>query len=180
MTDIVYDMIAGGVDLIFMSAMLASVILLLRSGIILTSMSSAQQDNANRTVYYKPYYIYDNKDNLASADALSVLLKNRSEVFTMVDIGKPTSGVISTHNYIINNINTGEIYNIGNVNPINYDYASNSSKKISSEELRELLESDYIYHSYIYEDGSEKNGIDKVSMSYSGGVISAVRLSRTK
>ena len=83
MTDLIYDYITIGVDMIICAAVLAAVIVLLRGSVTLSQFSAMQQANADRVNYYKEYSIYDNTTGLSSADAIK-LSRNFFDLLTSV------------------------------------------------------------------------------------------------
>ena len=103
MTDIVYDFITQGVDLILVSAVMASVVFMLRSASTLTHVISNQQAVADEFNYYLEYHKYDGHSNLVSADVISAMYGYRNEMNIVLYI----DGV-----YYTNNVETGNFYKI--------------------------------------------------------------------
>lgn len=80
MTDLIYDYITQGVDLILAAAILSSVVILLRSATVLSATSANQTANSQRLGYYREYAKFDCKDDLTCADALSAIVYYRDSV----------------------------------------------------------------------------------------------------
>ena len=58
MTDLVYDYLTMGVDMMISAAMLAAIVVLLRGSVVLSQYSATQQMNTDRINYYKQYNMY--------------------------------------------------------------------------------------------------------------------------
>ena len=80
MTDLIYDYITQGVDLILAAAILSSIVILLRSATVLSATSANQTANSQRLGYYREYAKFDCKDDLTCADALSAIVYYRDSV----------------------------------------------------------------------------------------------------
>lgn len=84
MTDLIYDFISTGVDLILVGSVLAAMIVMMRGSTQLTTLISNQQIVTEEFDYYLQYHMYDNQDGLASADALSAIVGNRFELIVCI------------------------------------------------------------------------------------------------
>ena len=155
MTDIVYDSLAAGIDMMIAATMFTMVVILLRGSNILLSYNTVQQTNANRVNYYKEYSMYDNKNGLSSADALSCIVYYKGEIEVVI---KLTNGVQYYTKYSSSN------------NKYNY-YKSTSNSPISYDELKTAIGSERVFSSRIYEDLS-----NTPSTSYKGGTITKIML----
>ena len=103
MTDIIYDFISTGVDLLLIGAVLSAMLVMLRGSNQLTKMISEQDATAQEFDYYLQYHAYDNQDGLATADALSAIAGYRFELYVCIKDGS---------NYYVNDIETGKYYKI--------------------------------------------------------------------
>lgn len=165
MTDLIYDYITMGVDMIICAAVLAAVVVLLRGSVTLSQFSAMQQANADRVNYYKEYSIYDNTTGLSSADAISALqyYKNDLQVYVYFTTNSRSGNVIRCDN------KTGKFYRSTN--------GGGSWTEVSSENLSTYIKSNYVFKCHIGEDGAPLSGL---SDSYSGGVITSIVFERTK
>lgn len=106
MTDIIYDFISTGVDLILVGSVLSAMIIMLRGSTQLTTLISNQQVVTEEFDYYLQYYMYDNQKGLASADALSAMVGNRYDLVVWIE---SLDGKI-----YINVPDTGKYYEVDN------------------------------------------------------------------
>lgn len=165
MTDLIYDYITMGVDMIICAAVLAAIVVLLRGSVVLSQVSSTQQANADRVNYYKEYSVYDNTQGLTSADAVSALqyYKNDIEVYVYYSTNSRTGKVVR------NDPTTGKFY-----------YSTNGGSTwnpLSSADIPGQLKSNFVYKCHIGEDGT---GLNNLSDSYSGGVVTCIIFERTQ
>ena len=142
MTDIIYDMIVGGVDLLFSSLILATIALLLRYSVILTSTQVANENNIKNADYYREFSIYDNKSNLSREEVCSALIKYRDSIKIVVDLKGPTE---TNHNYLVSDIENGCYYLLGNVSrPDDYVGTGSSDSHVKTiAQVKEMISSDY-------------------------------------
>ena len=164
MTDLIYDYITMGVDMIICAAVLAAVVVLLRGSVVLSQFSAAQQANADRVNYYKEYSVYDNTVGLTSADAISTLqyYKNDVQVYVYYDVNTRTGRVLRC------DPSTGKFYRSMN--------GGSTWTECPSALLSQSLLSSYVYKCHIGEDGAS---LSELSNSYSGGVITCIVFERT-
>lgn len=135
MTDLIYDMITLGVDMLISAVILTSVIILMRSSTMLSVYSANQQAVSDRMNYYKGYSMYDCTDDLMSPDVLSAAVYYKYDVDIAIVL---SNGQIWT-NYIQSSTtheHTGSYYcSTTGVSPRTYDEittAIGSTKKFSS------------------------------------------------
>lgn len=101
MTDLIYDFISTGVDLLLIGAVLAAMIVMMRGSTQLTQLISDQQVTTEEFDYYLQYHAYDNQVGLSSADALSAIVGNRFDIWVCIKDGSTC---------YINNPETGKYY----------------------------------------------------------------------
>lgn len=87
MTDVIYDFISTGVDLLLIGAVLSALIVMMRGSTQLTTLISNQQIVTEEFDYYLGYHMYDDHDGLCSADALSAIVGNRFDLIVCIDDG---------------------------------------------------------------------------------------------
>lgn len=105
MTDLIYDFISTGVDLLLVGSVLAAMIVMMRGSVQLTTLISNQQIVTEEFDYYLQYHMYDNQDGLCSADALSAMVGNRYDLIVCIND--------TTHNEIyMNDLETGKYYKV--------------------------------------------------------------------
>lgn len=107
MTDLIYDFISTGVDLILVGSVLAAMIVMMRGSANLTTLISHQQVVTEEFDYYLKYHMYDNQEGLSAADALSAMVGNRFELH--VCIYDPVKNQI-----LMNNPDDGKYYEVAN------------------------------------------------------------------
>ena len=158
MTDLIYDMITLGVDMLISAVILTAVIILMRSSTMLSVYSSEQQAISDRMNYYKEYSMYDCTDDLMSPDVLSSAVYYKYDVDIAIDL---KNGQIWT-NYIQNSNtheHTGSYYcSTTGISPMTYDDIVNaigSTKK---------------FKSVLIEDFGQAS-----SSGYRGGLITGIR-----
>lgn len=158
MTDLVYDYITMGVDMMISAAVLAAVVILLRGSVALTQISAVQQENSARVNYYKEYNMYDNTDTLSSADAKSALLYYRYDLEVKIQL--------ASNKIIINDPVTGKI-----------KYTTNGTAWY---ELTDVTVLDNPYHtlylnpSFKYRGSLFEDGSNTPSEYYNGGAITGL------
>lgn len=104
MTDVIYDFISTGVDLLLVGAVLSALIVMMRGSTQLTTLISNQQIVTEEFDYYLQYHMYDNHDGLCSADALSAIVGNRFDLIVCIDGGDG--------NIYMNNPDNGNYYKV--------------------------------------------------------------------
>lgn len=87
MTDLIYDYITMGVDMMISAAILAAIIVMLRSSNILTNYSAQQQATSDRLNYYKEFVAFDNTSKLLSPDISSAMVYYRYDLDIVVKMG---------------------------------------------------------------------------------------------
>lgn len=153
MTDLVYDYITMGVDMMISAAILAAVVILLRGSTLLSIYSAQQQSTTDRINYYKEYAMYDCTQGLLSPDVLSTMVYYKYDLDIVIQDG----GIIYT-----NDKKTGKYYKNGT--QITYDnlvHDIGTTKK---------------FKSWLVED-FKKSGANPVlsQNGYQGGVISGIK-----
>lgn len=171
MTDVVYDFITNGIDMMVTAAVLSVVVILLRSSTTLTSLSNDQQANADRVNYYRTFNAYDN-NIITGADAVGCILKFRGEVEVVVQNKNGQYLVVETDGTI-------KVYD--SIAATSYATISGDS---TLSKLQEFCGTSNNYKSVIFEDSkkSTKNGDwgdTGASEYYQGGVLSGIRMTYT-
>lgn len=155
MTDLIYDYISAGVDMMIYAAILSTVIVLLRMSAVLTAYNANQNANAERVNYYKEYSMYDNTSNLSSADVLSAMVYYQYDIEIKVIIP-------GGHTYTTRPKQGGGYYDV------------NDNKVISYDDLKAVLGSTHTWSAKLYENGKNTPNTD----FYTGGVISGIQFTR--
>ena len=139
MTDIIYDFITQGIDMMVVAAILASVVIMLRGTTIISQISADSAATSDRMNYYRQYNEYDNKD-VNGATVISALVRFRDTL--QLEVAYSESGV---QKYIRNDANTGKFYfQIENGTPV----------EIKVENLSSYISSKDSYTAQLYEDGN--------------------------
>ena len=73
MTDLIYDYITMGVDMIISASILTAIIIMLKGTTLLSQYSANQQMVANSMNYYKQYSAYDNTTELECSDVVAAM-----------------------------------------------------------------------------------------------------------
>lgn len=147
MTDIIYDFISTGVDLILIGGILSSLIIMLRGSAQLTTVISNQQATSTELDYYLQYHKYNDSEGMSSADALSALVGYRSDMNVFVVI--PDIGSSSGYTTIYNNPAKGKYYKKSNYRPSADTYDPDSGTLMSYEDVAKVLNSTWEYNSYL-------------------------------
>ena len=84
MTDLIYDALTMGVDMIISSVILSSIVMLLSSTQQLNSIQAMQTANADMMNYYREYNQFDNTD-VNSSDVLGCILYYRGTLEVMIN-----------------------------------------------------------------------------------------------
>lgn len=159
MTDIVYDYITTGIDMIVSSVIVAAVVVLLRSATIMTSYTSTQQEVADRLNYYKEYVAYDRTTDSLSPDVVSTMSYYKYDIDIVIQL---KTGVIWT-NY------TG----IG-MHDHEGKYYCNGTEK-TYDDFVDAIGSTKTFSANLYEDFSDNPSTD----GYKGGLITGIKFTET-
>lgn len=169
MTDVVYDALTNGVDMMITAAVLSVVVILLRSAVTLSSLSNAQQANADRVNYYRTFNAYDNT-TITGADVVGCILKFQGEVEVVVQLG--------TRYLVASTDGSIKVYNGANGAVL-----ETISGEMKTSRLQAWLGTSTTYKSVIFEDSgkSTKNSnwsSNGASAYYQGGVLSGIRITK--
>lgn len=153
MTDLVYDYITMGVDMMISAAILAAVVILLRGSTLLSIYSAQQQSTTDRINYYKEYAMYDCTQGLLSPDVLSTIVYYKYDLDIVIQDGS---------NIYTNDKKTGNYYMNGT--------------QITYDDLVRGIGTDKKFKSWLVED-FKKSGTNPVlsQNGYQGGVISGIK-----
>lgn len=153
MTDLVYDYITMGVDMMISAAILAAVVILLRGSTLLSIYSAQQQSTTDRINYYKEYAMYDCTQGLLSPDVLSTIVYYKYDLDIVIQDGS---------NIYTNDKKTGNYYMNGT--------------QITYDDLVRGIGTDKKFKSWLVED-FKKSGANPVlsQNGYQGGVISGIK-----
>ncbi len=165
MTDLVYDYISMGVDMMLSAAFLTAVIILMRSSTVLSSYSAQQQATTDRLNYYREYSMYDCTDNLLSPDALSTISYYRYDMDVVIVLKGTGGGSVTITNYLDNgNVHKyeGKYYKVVN---------GGIPVEINREELAFLIGSTKKFSCNIFEDFTDEPSLG----GYQGGVITGIK-----
>ena len=154
MTDLVYDYISMGVDMILTAAILSAIVVLLRSSTILSAYQANLQANSDRMNYYKQYNMYDNTHTLCTADIVSALLYYRYDLELVVRGSDGT--LLITNKYGSNNID-GKFYD-------------KDGHNLSVSQIQSMLMADWTYSSKLVEDLKSTPDAN----NYEGGMITGL------
>lgn len=154
MTDIIYDFISTGVDLILIGGILSSLIIMLRGSAQLTTVISNQQATSTELDYYLQYHRYNESVGMSSADALSALVGYRSDMNVFIVI--PDSSASSGYSTIYNNPATGKYYRKPNYRPGADTYSPDTGTSMSYDEVTKALNSTWNYNSYLCTSAEKK------------------------
>lgn len=156
MTDMVYDYITTGVDLLINAVILAGIVILIRNSNILSQISTTQQANADRVNYYKEYAKYDCTAHLSTTDVLSAMSYYKNDhVIVAVIPGDNTSVIVQNGKW--------------------YTQTGTSVPQLSSRDgVENLLNITWTYSAYLFEDDWSGNGTMSVN-GYQGGTISGIK-----
>lgn len=91
MTDLIYDYITMGIDMIVSASILAVIVILLRGASILSNQNAMQQANADKIDYYREYSMYDNTTNLSAAEVKSALAYYKNDLVIVIQHGGSTA-----------------------------------------------------------------------------------------
>lgn len=160
MTDLVYDYLTMGVDMMISAAMLTAVVILLRGSTILSQYSAAQQMNADRINYYKQYNMYDMTTGLTAADAKSALsyYRHTVTVYVWLDSTDTSYG----KKCIKTDPKTGKYYYID----------EDGQTEITYDDISNYIQSTMLFKCKLAEDNQSKVFND--NSTYKGGVITTI------
>lgn len=154
MTDLIYDYITMGVDMMISGAILASVVILLRSSTILSAYSAQQQATTDRINYYKEFSMYDCTDKLLSPDVLSAMVYYKYDLDVVIQIGS---------DIYTNDRRTGKYY-------------KNGTQVLTYEQLSTAVGTQLKFKAYLVEDFKKSGTEPAISSSgYMGGVITGLK-----
>lgn len=159
MTDIIYDFISTGVDLILIGGILSSLIIMLRGSTQLTNVISNQQATSTELDYYLQYHKYNDSEGMSSADALSALVGYRSDMNVFIALKDPDNP--SSWITIYNNPSTGKYYKRSTYVPKNTAFSTTATgvQELSYDKVAGLLNSTYNYNAYLCTSGSGRYNI---------------------
>lgn len=160
MTDLVYDYISMGVDMILAAAILSAIVVLLRSSVVLSSYQANIAANSDRINYYKQFNMYDCTDTLCSADIMSALIYYRYDLKIVIDLG--------SNKILYNEPKTGKFLLSEMVG------GGTSVRELGVSDLSTELLANFTYRSYLCE-----NGVDAPTREpYSGGLITGIKFEK--
>lgn len=164
MTDLVYDYISMGVDMLLTAAIISSIVVLLRSSVVLSIYQSNLQANSDRMNYYRQYNMYDRTTTLCAADIQSALVYYRYDLQMVVE---NTDGRI-----LITNINSsgkvdGKFYTQGSI-------GAPLSPLGNINEITGILKSDDTFSGWLIED----LGTQTSDEGYEGGLITGLKFKK--
>ena len=156
MTDLVYDYITMGVDMMISAAILAAVVILLRGSTLLSVYSAQQQSTTDRINYYKEYAMYDCTQGLLSPDVLSTIVYYKYDLDIVIQ---------DDVNIYTNDKKTGKYYKNGT--------------QITYDQLVQDIGTTKKFKAWLVED-FKKSGANPVlsQNGYQGGVISGIKFVR--
>lgn len=156
MTDMVYDYITMGVDMMISAAILAAVVILLRGSTLLSIYSAQQQSTTDRINYYKEYAMYDCTQGLLSPDVLSTIVYYKYDLDIVIQDG---------NEIYTNDKKTGKYYKNG--------------AQITYDQLVQDIGTTKKFKAWLVED-FKKSGANPVlsQNGYQGGVISGIKFVR--
>lgn len=152
MTDLVYDYITMGVDMILSSAILSAIVVMLYGSSALSHYSAMQQQNADSINYYMQYSMYDNTSGNSSSAVISALQYYKNDILVYVNGNYQVKTDPKTGKFQVKK-------------------SDGTWREASYDEFSTFIPSNTKYHAYICEDGV---GIDQKSDSYKGGVITGI------
>lgn len=160
MTDLVYDYLTMGVDMMISAAMLTAVVILLQGSTILSQYSAAQQMNTDRINYYKQYNMYDMTTGLTAADAKSALsyYRHTVTVYVWLDSTDTSYG----KKCIKTDPKTGKYYYI----------TESGQTEITYDDISNYIQSTMLFKCKLAEDNQSKVFND--NSTYKGGVITTI------
>lgn len=162
MTDLIYDYIAQGVDLLITATIVSAVAMLLQSATILSSYQANAQANSERINYYKQYNKYDGTEHLCTAEVLSAILYFKGDLEIVVQKGNNV--YVSTKPYGT----LGRIYlDKDGVNGGNYSWSEASKADLQA--FTTLFASSNTFKAQLVEDFGKPN-----TNNYEGGTVTGI------
>ena len=160
MTDLVYDYLTMGVDMMISAAMLAAIVVLLRGSTVLSQYSATQQMNTDRINYYKQYNMYDMTTGLTAADAKSALsyYRHTATVYVWLESTDTSYG----KECIKTEPKTGKYYYI----------TESGQTEITYDDISNYIQSTMLFKCKLAEDNQSKVFND--NSTYKGGVITTI------
>lgn len=145
MTDLIYDFITTGIDLMLIGGILSALIVMLRGSAQLTAVIASQHATTQEFDYYLQYHMYDSTEGLSSSDALSAIVGHRYDLYCFIKVdGK----------FYYNDPTTGKYY-CSTLNPEGATLAAmratyfKNEYLISYDTLVQKLDPTYIYNSKV-------------------------------
>lgn len=162
MTDIVYDYLTMGVDMIISAVILTAIVVLLQTVTILNNYSAQQQATADRITYYKQFNMYDNTENLSSADIVSALIYYKGELDIKVKFScnDPTS----TSSKVL-------YYDSGKDEYVMRTSGGAESRTNKESVMKAWIKSTSKFDAVLYEDMAEE---PFPSTHYKGGIVTGI------
>lgn len=165
MTDLIYDYISMGVDMMISAAILTAVVVLIRGSTILSAHSAQQQATTDRLNYYREYSMYDCTDNLLSPDALSAITYYRYDLDVVIVLKGSGGSTVTITNYLDNgSVHKYEGYYYKSVN-------GGTAQRISRDDLTFLIGSTRKFSCMLFEDFSSTGSTE----GYQGGIITGLK-----
>lgn len=106
MTDLVYDFISSGVDLLMTASVLSAIIVLVQTATVLTSVTAQQQANADMIDYYREFNHLDSKE-CSTVDIQSFILTNYKNIQAKIVFGKPSGDSLPNASFLL--VDNGKI-----------------------------------------------------------------------
>lgn len=174
MTDLIYDYITIGVDLLISAVIISTLVILLRITTILNTYTVNQQVSSERLNYYREFNKYDKASILTTSDVITAIMQYRHEM-EIVILMKDATGNISIYTN----------YHNGKYNEDFYKKKGDIYEQISCEDFIKssnlYLPVNTIFQSRLYE--SNRNPKGNISWDhnglfsddgYEGGVVSGL------
>lgn len=159
MTDLIYDALTMGVDMIISAVILSSIVMLLSSTQQLNSIQAMQTANADMMNYYREYNQFDNTD-VNSSDVLGCILYYRGTLEVMIN------GYDSNERLYLDK--DGKIWFWS-------DYTNESTKvEATDEKVRSFISVNRFYNAKLVEDSFGLSSETVVGSHYQGGVITGI------
>ena len=159
MTDLIYDALTMGVDMIISSVILSSIVMLLSSTQQLNSIQAMQTANADMMNYYREYNQFDNTD-VNSSDVLGCILYYRGTLEVMIN------GYDSYERLYLDK--DGKIWFWS-------DYRDMSTKvEATDEKVRSFISVNRFYNAKLVEDRFGLSSETVAGSHYQGGVITGI------
>lgn len=151
MTDIIYDFISTGVDLILIGGILSSLIIMLRGSAQLTTVISNQQATSTELDYYLQYHKYNDSKGMSSADALSAIVGYRSDMNVFIVTPNGSGG----YRTFYNDPATGKYYYKDGYIPSADQYNPTTGTVQTYDDIAKAFNSTWEYNSYLCTSASK-------------------------